>query len=98
MGRGPGRGGHQVEPDARLADDGKRLELSELALDVVFTLLLAEKLEHGEGVREISAKSNLPGAKSNPTGAKSNPALRCTWAPSKQYRPARLYYRRAWLY
>ena len=34
------------------ADDGKRLDEVRDALDVVYTLLLAEKIEHGEGVRE----------------------------------------------
>ena len=33
------------------ADDGKRLDEVRDALDVVYTLLLAEKIELGEGVR-----------------------------------------------
>ena len=36
MGRGSGRGSSGIGLGGRLADDGKRLELSEFALDVSF--------------------------------------------------------------
>ena len=38
MGRGSGRGSSGIGPGGRLADDGKRLELSEFALDVAFAI------------------------------------------------------------
>ena len=47
-----GRGGLEIGPDGRLADDGKRLGLSESALDVAFPQVLEFYLNRGGSLRE----------------------------------------------